>query len=103
MTKPTNEEKCEHFKDGACRIASVFNPTPSPEARVDWEKSCGVCGGKMALIRGRYPHTDKRSVCPTCLCERMEQIREIADDNYGKAGTTAAYEAGVKSNKGEMK
>ena len=42
----------------------------------------------MALIRGRYPHTDKRYVCPTCLCERMEQIREVADDNYGKAYTT---------------
>jgi hypothetical protein len=70
-------------------------PSPSPDARADWEKSCGVCGGKMALIRGRYPHTDKRVVCPTCLCERMEQIREVADDNYGKAYTdSSAFEKG---------
>ena len=47
-------------------------------------QGCGICGGTMALIRGRYPKEDKRWVCPTCLCERMEQIREVAGENYGK-------------------
>jgi len=46
---------------------------------------CGVCGGAMALIRGRYPNQDKRLVCPTCLAERMDNIRELTDRDYGKA------------------
>lgn len=40
---------------------------------------CGICGGLLVEIRGRYPHTAKREVCPTCLAERMDQIRELSD------------------------
>lgn len=45
--------------------------------------SCGICGGEMVEIRGRYPENHLRRdrtriVCPTCLAERMDQIREIA-------------------------
>ena len=47
--------------------------------------SCNACGGKMVEIRGRYPKQEKRLVCPTCLAERMDNIREIADSNYGVA------------------
>jgi len=46
---------------------------------------CDVCGGKLVKIRGRYPKEEKREVCPTCLAERMDNIREMADKNYGKA------------------
>ena len=53
---------------------------------LDGGKSCGICGGQMVYIRGRYPHTEcKRLVCPTCAVERLEQIREIAAPDYGQA------------------
>lgn len=48
-------------------------------------KNCDVCGAEMTLIRGRYPKTDKRWVCPTCLAERMDNIAELSDKNYGRA------------------
>lgn len=44
---------------------------------------CGTCGGQMVFVRGRYPETDKREVCPTCLSDRMDQIREITSPDYG--------------------
>lgn len=46
---------------------------------------CGICGGELVLIRGRYPGSDKRKVCPTCLMERLEQIQDISSPNYGQA------------------
>lgn len=57
----------------------------------DWSKlpertkGCNICGGELILIRGRYPHSDKREVCPTCNTERLEQINEISGNNYGAA------------------
>jgi len=39
---------------------------------------CGICGGEMVYIRGRYPNTDNRKVCPTCTTERLaSKIRPI--------------------------
>lgn len=38
---------------------------------------CGVCGASKVEIRGRHPGDDRREVCPTCLAERMDDIREI--------------------------
>jgi hypothetical protein len=46
-------------------------------------KDCPVCGGKMVFIRGRYPRSDKREVCPTCLQERMDNIKDISSHGYG--------------------
>ena len=46
---------------------------------------CGICGGEMVYIRGRYPNTDKRKVCPTCTTERLEQISDLCSPEYGKA------------------
>ena len=46
---------------------------------------CGVCGGKMVEIRGRHPRDDRRNVCPTCLAERMDMIRELTAPDYGTA------------------
>lgn len=45
---------------------------------------CGVCGGKMVFVRGRYPGTDNRKVCPTCLADRMDMIRELTSAEYGQ-------------------
>ena len=41
-------------------------------------KGCGVCGGHLASIRGRYPGDEKRTVCPTCLQE-IEDDRQAQD------------------------
>ena len=49
------------------------------------KKSCGVCGGKMVKIRGKYPKDLQREVCPMCLAERMDMIRKMADKQYGVA------------------
>lgn len=46
--------------------------------------SCGICGGAMVEIRCRYPQQEKRKVCPTCLAERMDQIREVSSPDYGQ-------------------
>lgn len=55
-------------------------PKEEPKPPIDY---CGICGGKLCYIRGRYPDHDKRKVCPTCTTEKLEQISEIADKNYG--------------------
>lgn len=47
--------------------------------------SCGVCGGKRVIIRGRTPQDEHRWVCPTCLRERLDQINEISSQHYGEA------------------
>ena len=49
------------------------------------KQRCGICGWHMVWIRGRFPHQDKRIVCPTCLAERMDTIREMAQKEYGYA------------------
>ena len=41
VEKPTPEEKCEHHCDESkqiCHCGKEQKPSPSPEARVDWEK-----------------------------------------------------------------
>ncbi len=48
------------------------------------QEICGVEGSPMVYIRGRYPHADRRLVCPTCLAERMDNIREWSSQEYGK-------------------
>lgn len=44
--------------------------------------SCGGCGGALTAIRGRYPGSARRMVCPTCLADRLDIIREYADPEY---------------------
>lgn len=46
---------------------------------------CGVCGGKMVMIRSRWPGSEDRRVCPTCLAERMDDIRELTSADYAMA------------------
>ncbi len=55
-----------------------------PKPKNPPKKSCGICGGEMVLIRGRYPKQDNRFSCPTCDRERLEQIQRISDKDYGK-------------------
>lgn len=46
---------------------------------------CGICGEAVVEIRGRYPNTERRKVCPTCLAERMDQIRDVSSSTWGQA------------------
>ena len=59
-------------------------PTPSELAPVSL-LGCAVCGGRMTEARGRHPGDAPRIVCPTCLADKMDMIRELADRDYGRA------------------
>lgn len=55
------------------------------EEREESAKGCSVCGGAMVFIRGKYPKSPKRQICPTCACERLDRINDIIQQNYGMA------------------
>lgn len=57
----------------------------TPLLDIQPKQGCRVCGGTMVFIRGKYPGSDKREVCPTCAWERLEQINEMSQPNYGMA------------------
>lgn len=59
---------------------AVSNIVTRPPVEGEVE-GCSVCGAQMASIRGKYPHTDNRTICPTCAYERLEQISEILNSN----------------------
>lgn len=40
------------------------------------EVTCGTCGGKMVSLRGRFSYELKRIVCPTCLIEQIENLKD---------------------------
>lgn len=48
-------------------LSAALKDTKRPEG-------CNQCGGTMAHIRGRYPGSPDRKVCPTCLVETMESL-----------------------------
>lgn len=52
------------------------------------QQGCGICGGTLVSIRGKYPQGEKRLVCPTCNTERLDQINEISSKSYGVAYQT---------------
>lgn len=47
--------------------------------------NCIICGSLMVVIRGRYPKDSPRVVCPTCTTERLEQIQEWSNPDFGKS------------------
>jgi hypothetical protein len=49
------------------------------------ENNCHICGCKMVKVRGKNTNDLPRKVCPTCMAEKLEVIREISDWNYGKS------------------
>lgn len=60
-------------------------PAPPDKVQAMVGPFCQTCGSKTVRIRGRYPRDPEREVCPTCLAERMDTIREVADRDYGRA------------------
>jgi hypothetical protein len=46
-------------------------------------RGCKVCGCSLVTIRGKFPNTPQRKVCPTCLQDKIDQIHEISSSTYG--------------------
>lgn len=55
------------------------------ERQAEIVAGCGICGGPMVSIRPHVPKGERRVVCPTCLADRMDLIRETSDPEYGMA------------------
>ena len=55
------------------------------QPKTERKLGCGVCGGRLAIIRGKYVHDPEREVCPTCLADKMDLIREVCNPAYGRA------------------
>ena len=64
--------------------------TRLPPVRVEAVVGCPVCSGKLTAIRGKYPGDPQRHVCPTCLQERMDMIRDMSNPDYGVGSTANA-------------
>ena len=62
-----------------------IKPSPLPQYTILPMETCNICAGVLVTIRGKYPHSDKRVVCPTCLADRMDMINEMSSKNYGQA------------------
>ena len=61
-----------------------IDPNMKPgEWRLELSRGCYCCGGKVVSVRGRYPKMPDRIVCPTCMAEKLDRIREISDPLYG--------------------
>lgn len=49
-------------------------------------EGCPACGGRMAQARPRYPRGEPRTVCPTCLADRIDNARSTLDPRTYEAG-----------------
>jgi hypothetical protein len=38
---------------------------------------CPVCNGDIITVRGRHINSNKRTLCPACLADRMDMIKDI--------------------------
>lgn len=52
---------------------------PKTYVSLDAGSLCPVCGSDMVTIRGKYPNSPKRIVCPFCLANCIDMIRKIID------------------------
>jgi hypothetical protein len=55
------------------------------EFKIEEDKRCGVCGGRLVTVRPRTPRGPTRTVCPTCMADRLDQIHDISAWTYGLA------------------
>ena len=58
--------------DDVAKWLEVFEDVLEP-VEPDYE-ACNQCGGPVVAIRGRYPGSADRRVCPTCLVETVEAL-----------------------------
>lgn len=80
------EVREEGIMQGYKNVRSWFKDFNYPALDVE-SKRCGVCGGKLAPIRGRYPDTPKRKACLTCAVEIIESIVDNLSSNIEGAST----------------
>lgn len=81
--EPMSEEKRGLLID---YIAQAIHSALPAQREVS--ESCGCCGSKMVYIRGKFPKEDNRLICPCCAYERLEQINDISNKDYGKSYQT---------------
>ena len=55
------------------KIKHLMDEKKEQEEKTEW-LFCNICGGKLAIIRGRYPKDPNREICPTCTMEKLESI-----------------------------
>lgn len=69
-------------------------PGPSPTEKLVPESrkldGCPVCGARLTMIRGKVPGEPDRAICPTCAQERLEDLRQRQDPDYGRPVTDSA-------------
>lgn len=76
---------------GKCRIARLEF---IDDKDINQTSSCNICGGRMVFIRSKFPGlTDKRLVCPTCLADTLDDIKDRMRDDYGQAYKVESQEA----------
>ena len=78
----------EYEEDGPLPepIVGVSLLWPKRAVRIAYDKAKCTCGGRMVFIRGKYPNSPKRLVCPTCTMEQLEDLKETTS---GPAKSTA--------------
>ena len=54
-------------------------PPSKPRVALDAGSSCPVCGDDMVAVRGKHPNSSKRVVCPACLADWVDMIRETVN------------------------
>lgn len=66
-----------YFQNGS-KIGIAFNGDKPylTIGRVTPHGRCNVCDSEQVLIRGQYPGSDNREVCPQCVQERLEDLLE---------------------------
>ena len=80
MPHPETVDRLEAM-EGHPTIIKDGGPPPPSKNRISFDagSSCPMCGGDMVTIRGKHPNSSKRIVCPTCLADCVDMIREIID------------------------
>jgi len=78
-----NDEKMEHEGEPyvCLTLPELLEFVEGLEKRI----SCPCCRSKMVSIRGRFPHTPDRELCPTCLIEKIEDTMNNAFNQLGNA------------------
>jgi len=83
MPKPSDP----HFtKCDTSKLEKAFDEFfEDPREKNKTKNKCPECGEKTVIIRGRFPRSNRRIVCPACLADRLDSIAEIASPYYNLA------------------
>lgn len=66
-----------NHRDFSKRDKSIIAAIPkAPKEAGSSIERCNSCGGELVLIRGKYPKQPKRKVCPTCICDELDDLKD---------------------------